>query len=230
MQTLLDIRESDLQSLQDALNGLEAASRRQGESHTNDRFALELELDRLKRDFARCEQDLARARDEVEEKKAKAEEQEMAMAKLVSSVSCGIKRGLTLACGAAFGEQGPRDSACGADSDSTRLDRQIRCRRQGLSFTLVQWTTRLELTKKAWPLQNLRDTQDELSAARDRLRVVEDQLNTDHRALSRTENQYRDQLTERNTLLLTIYQYMDKMVGSSPVRALSSRFLASTYC
>lgn len=27
------------------------------------------------------------------------------------------------------------------------------------------------------------------------------------------ENQYRDQLTERNTLLLTIYQYMEKILG-----------------
>ena len=34
------------------------------------------------------------------------------------------------------------------------------------------------------------------------------------------EAQYRDQLTERNTLLLTIYQYMDKIVGvdKTPVR------------
>lgn len=73
------------------------------------------------------------------------------------------------------------------------------------------------LSTHTFPSQSLRDTQVELSAARDRLRVVEDQLNTDHRALSRTENQYRDQLTERNTLLLTIYQYMDKMVASAPV-------------
>lgn len=69
------------------------------------------------------------------------------------------------------------------------------------------------------PPQSLRDAQADLSAARDRLKVVEDQLNTDHRALNRTEAQYRDQLTERNTLLLTIYQYMDKMVPErSPVR------------
>jgi hypothetical protein len=27
------------------------------------------------------------------------------------------------------------------------------------------------------------------------------------------ENQYRDQLTERNTLLLTIYQYLEKILG-----------------
>lgn len=28
-----------------------------------------------------------------------------------------------------------------------------------------------------------------------------------------SENQYRDQLTERNTLLLTIYQYLEKILG-----------------
>ena len=35
----------------------------------------------------------------------------------------------------------------------------------------------------------------------------------DQRSLLSAEAQYRDQLTERNTLLLTIYQYMDKILG-----------------
>ncbi|GAA6058279.1 hypothetical protein JCM3770_002889 [Rhodotorula araucariae] len=65
--------------------------------------------------------------------------------------------------------------------------------------------------------KTLRDTQTELSSARDRLRVVEDQLNTDHRALSKTENQYRDQLAERNTLLLTVYQAVDR-IGAADKR------------
>ncbi|KPV72942.1 uncharacterized protein RHOBADRAFT_55197 [Rhodotorula graminis WP1] len=59
--------------------------------------------------------------------------------------------------------------------------------------------------------KTLRDTQHELSSARDRLRSVESQLNTDHRALSKTENQYRDQLAERNTLLLTVFQAVDRL-------------------
>ena len=35
-----------------------------------------------------------------------------------------------------------------------------------------------------------------------------------------SENQYRDRLTERNTLLLTIYQYLEKILGvdKTPVR------------
>ncbi|BGP43939.1 hypothetical protein JCM10449v2_007996 [Rhodotorula kratochvilovae] len=65
--------------------------------------------------------------------------------------------------------------------------------------------------------KTLRDTQHELSSARDRLRVVEDQLNTDHRALSKTENQYRDQLAERNTLLLTVFQAVDR-IGAADKR------------
>jgi hypothetical protein len=29
-----------------------------------------------------------------------------------------------------------------------------------------------------------------------------------------SEHQYRDQLTERNTLILTIYQYLEKILGA----------------
>jgi hypothetical protein len=38
------------------------------------------------------------------------------------------------------------------------------------------------------------------------------------------ESQYRDQLTERNISLLTIYQYMDKILGvdKTPVRGFFS--------
>jgi hypothetical protein len=42
---------------------------------------------------------------------------------------------------------------------------------------------------------------------------LETRLSKDQRSLLNAENQYRDQLTERNTLLLTIYQYMDKILG-----------------
>jgi hypothetical protein len=42
---------------------------------------------------------------------------------------------------------------------------------------------------------------------------LETRLSIDQRTLLNAENQYRDQLTERNTLLLTIYQYMDKIPG-----------------
>lgn len=37
-----------------------------------------------------------------------------------------------------------------------------------------------------------------------------------------TEQQYRDQLTERNTLLLTIYQYMEKILGAEKATPVGS--------
>ncbi|GAA6023302.1 hypothetical protein JCM11491_006887 [Sporobolomyces phaffii] len=65
--------------------------------------------------------------------------------------------------------------------------------------------------------KTLRETQTELASARDRLRLLEDQLSTDHRALNKTENGYRDMVNERNTLLLTVYEYMDK-ISAGPDR------------
>ena len=52
----------------------------------------------------------------------------------------------------------------------------------------------------------------------------EERLGKDQRSLLSVEGQYRDQLTERNTLLLTIYQYMDKILGvdKTPVSICSS--------
>lgn len=74
------------------------------------------------------------------------------------------------------------------------------------------------------PCQALRDTQQELTSARDRLRAVESQLSTDQRAVSRTENQFRDQLNERNTLLLTVYQAVDKVASADKVRTACTGF------
>ena len=183
------MREQDIQALQDALDGVERSLSRQGENATNDRFALELELDRLKRDLARLDQELARSRQDAELKAEAVRERDMTLATLNSEVK--------------------------------DLNAQL----------AAQTQARLGLTDKFdQGARALRETQDELQAARDRLRVVEQQLSTDHRSLSRTEAQYRDQLTERNTLLLTAYQYLEKMVGPDrnspvcPIRLLSSMF------
>lgn len=51
-------------------------------------------------------------------------------------------------------------------------------------------------------------------------------MSQDHKLLSKTEAQYREQLSERNTLLLTIYQYVDKLVNSGG--ALVRVFVCST--
>ncbi|GAA5934328.1 hypothetical protein JCM1841_004441 [Sporobolomyces salmonicolor] len=178
LHALLATRESDIQSLQDTLNGLETASRRQGESATSDRFALELEMDRAKRDLARAQKELEQIKEELDERVRAAKEKELQLATLQSE---------------------NRDLA-------TQLASQTQSR--------LALAEKHDMTSKT-----LRDTLLELTSARDRLRVVEGQLSTDHRELSRTENQYRDQLTERNTLLLTVYQYMERIAGPEKRKA-----------
>jgi chromosome segregation ATPase len=60
----------------------------------------------------------------------------------------------------------------------------------------------------------------EAASLRARMQELEQRLSKDQRSLLAAENQFRDQVTERNTLLLTIYQYMDKILGvdKTPVR------------
>ncbi|KAF6764547.1 hypothetical protein DFP72DRAFT_1163472 [Ephemerocybe angulata] len=53
----------------------------------------------------------------------------------------------------------------------------------------------------------------ETTTMRARVRELEERLGKEGRDVGRMEGMYRDQLTERNTLLLTIYQYLDKIVG-----------------
>ena len=76
---------------------------------------------------------------------------------------------------------------------------------------------------------SLRTAESELATFRARVGELEQRLSKDQRSLMVAENQYRDQLTERNTLLLTIYQYMDKILGvdKTPVSSAFRRiFLA----
>lgn len=78
--------------------------------------------------------------------------------------------------------------------------------------------TKLNLTEKLDLVQgNLRKAESELEGYRSRMGDLEMRLSKDQRSLLNAENQYRDQLTERNTLLLTIYQYMDKILGVDKV-------------
>lgn len=175
----LAVREKDVDDLQQALDGMSRSLASQDENATNDQFALQLELDRLKRDLARLDAELSRTRLDADHKAESVRERDMTLATLNSEIK--------------------------------DLNAQL----------AAQTQARLGLTDKFdQGARALRETQDELQAARDRLRVVEQQLSTDHRSLSRTEAQYRDQLTERNTLLLTAYQHLEKMVGpdrNSPV-------------
>jgi hypothetical protein len=56
------IRDQDLASVQSALRNLEDERRKLGDEHTFDRFSLELEIERVKRDLIHAEDQLEQAR------------------------------------------------------------------------------------------------------------------------------------------------------------------------
>ena len=144
------------------------------------RFSLQLEVDRLKRDLERLEDDLSRARKEMDDKETKNREREGAIDKLHAE---------------------NRDLA-------SRLAAQ-----------------RLNVADKLDGVRGqLKSAESEVATFRGRVNELEQRLSKDQRSLLSAESQYRDQLTERNTLLLTIYQYMDKILGvdKTPVRGFSS--------
>lgn len=182
-QSLLSQRESDLQAVQAALQTLEAESKRLGETHTTTRFSLQLETDRLKRDLERVEDELARARRELDERDSK-----------------------------------------GRDRDGV-LDRLHAENRDLATQLAAQTQARLNISDKLDGVQaGLREREGEVAAFKARVTELEGRLSKDQRTLLAAESQYRDQLTERNTLLLTIYQYMDKILGvdKTPVSTPSS--------
>jgi hypothetical protein len=71
---------------------------------------------------------------------------------------------------------------------------------------------------------SLKMAESEVATFRTRMGKLQQRLSKDQRALLTAENQYRDRLAERNRLLLTIYQYTDKILGvdKTPVSVLSS--------
>ncbi|GAA5974673.1 hypothetical protein JCM11641_007052 [Rhodosporidiobolus odoratus] len=175
LRNLVAEREADVSSLQAALNTLESSNRRQGESASSDRFALELEMDRAKRDLKRLEAELEVSKNELDQRGREKRDDEMRLAT--------------------------------AESENKDLVSQLASQTQ----------TRLSLANKHDAVfKNLYSTQLELSSARERLRSLEDQLTNDQRALGRAENEMREQLKERNGLLLTVYQYVDKVGGKKP--------------
>jgi chromosome segregation ATPase len=179
---LLDQRNMEYQAVKDALQTLEAESRRAGETHTTSKFSLQLEVDRLQRDLERLENDLARARKDLEERDTKGRDRDGVLDKL-------------------HGEN--RDLA---------------------AQLAAQTQARLNLSEKLDDTQTgLKSAEAETASLRARVQELEQKLSKDQRSLMSAEAQYRDQLTERNTLLLTIYQYMDKILGvdKTPVSSLS---------
>lgn len=71
----LAARDRDLEQIQEG-------SRRLGENHTNDRFALELEVERVRRDLERAEEDLDRLKRDLDKKEAVLGQREDALAEM----------------------------------------------------------------------------------------------------------------------------------------------------
>lgn len=171
-QSLLTQREADIAAVQAALQTLEADNKKLGESHTTARFSLQLEVDRLRRDVERLEDELARARKELDDREGKGRDRDGIIDKL--------------------------------HAENRDLAAQL----------AAQTQARLNLSEKLDDSQaSLRTAEAETANLRSRIAELEQRLSKDQRALLTAEAQYRDQLTERNMLLLTIYQYMDKIVG-----------------
>ncbi|KAH8919162.1 hypothetical protein BT69DRAFT_1337528, partial [Atractiella rhizophila] len=169
----LEIREADLQKVQDGLKSIENESKKLGATHSEARLSLELELERLKGDLSRCEAELRKVQAELDVKDRDLREKSVSVSTLTS--------------------------------ENRDLSSQL----------ATQTQTRLSLTDKLdETTKSLRDAQTELAVAKERASALEHQLAADTKNLTKAEHQYRDQLTERNTLLLTVYQYLDKIAGS----------------
>ncbi|KAG2085191.1 uncharacterized protein F5147DRAFT_730688 [Suillus discolor] len=162
-QSLLSQRQGDLEAVQNVLRDMEQRSKELGETHTTARFSLQLEVDRLKCDVDRLEDELSQ----------------------------------------------------GTTRDHEDLIHKLQLEVQQLTTQLsTQTQARLSLSEKLDSAQSsLKTAEAESFGYRTRVNELEMRLSKDQRTLLSAENQYRDQLTERNTLLLTIYQYMDKILG-----------------
>ncbi|KAG1807556.1 hypothetical protein EV424DRAFT_1427466 [Suillus variegatus] len=103
----------------------------------------------------------------------------------------------------------------GTTRDREDLIHKLQLEVQQLTTQLnTQTQARLSLSEKLDSAQSsLKTAEAESFGYRTRVNELETRLSKDQRTLLSAENQYRDQLTERNTLLLTIYQYMDKILG-----------------
>lgn len=172
VQALLEQRQHDLAEVQKALEGSEKESKRRGEVDTSTRFSLQLEMDRLKRDTERLEDELSRTRAELILRESKIQE---------------------------------KDDLVDTLHSQTRE----------LSMQLSQQTqARLNISEKLDNVQGeLRKRETECEELKGRVEELEVRTGKDQRSLQNQEGMYRDQLTERNTLLLTIYQYLDKILG-----------------
>lgn len=115
------------------------------------------------------------------------------------------------------------DDRDGKNRDRDGVIDKLHAENRDLAAQLAAQTqARINVSEKLDDAQaTLKSTESEVASLRAKVTELEQRLSKDQRTLLSAETQYRDQLTERNTLLLTIYQYMDKILGvdKTPVRA-----------
>ncbi|EOQ99612.1 hypothetical protein E3P92_00594 [Wallemia ichthyophaga] len=174
LRSQLSAREEDYQKLQSRMKKMMSEHQELGDSHTNDRATLEMEIERLERDGARYVADIEQLRSELERKDKMLEERE---------------RGLH-----------------STNSESRELSYQLKAELQTNAYNIEKLHT---------SQQQYQDALEEVTRLKDRLREVDSRLMREEKGVNVSESQYKQQVTERNTLLLTIYQYMEKLVGPS---------------
>ncbi|KAA1074800.1 hypothetical protein PGT21_020881 [Puccinia graminis f. sp. tritici] len=178
----LEIREEDIEKLENMLKRLENESNQINQSQSHDKFSLELEIERIQRDLLNSTQESQSFKDENESLKNQ-------ISKFQATISS-------------------------LNSEKDELFDKL----QGVQRARDSLNEKYEEQTK-----NLRETQNDLSVTKNRLQSLEDELASDHLQLNKFEHQYKDQISERNTLLLTIYQYIDKLLSSgSTHRRISS--------
>lgn len=84
VQDRLQVREQDLERLNEVLQNRDEQAKRQGDDHTSDRMSLILEVERLNRDLAHYEADLDHARAELDRKEDELRQRDLEAATLVS--------------------------------------------------------------------------------------------------------------------------------------------------
>ena len=182
LRSQLSAREEDYQKLQTRMKKVLSEHQELGDSHTNDRATLELEIERLERDAERYIADIEELRSELERKDKMLEERE---------------RGLH-----------------GSNVENRELSYQLKAESQTNAYNIEKLHT---------SQQQYQDALEEVTRLRDRLKEVDSRLMREEKGVNMSESQYKQQVTERNTLLLTIYQYMEKLVGHSDRRQSDAR-------
>lgn len=188
-----------MERLSQALSDLETNNKRVDQSHNSDRMSLVLEVERLHRDIAHHEADLDHARAQLEQREDDLRRKDLEVATLKQA----------------------------RDDTAAQLAVQTQAR---LSLSDKYDTqakvgqARATAPAHAEPLgpQTLRDAQDENDTLRDRVKTARLQTSPkDARTTSRLAAEHRDQLADRNSLLQTVYQSIDRIIGTDKVSSIT---------